>query len=231
LSSEAHRDWSVAVESYQFASSIISVPLVSSEILSAAQEFPIVFSKVGEDYIPLAIMGLREGENLLIDDKGIMTTRYIPGFFRRYPFMVGAGKDNNMLVGIDVESSAIVKDGSKGHKLFTEQGEQTPFLKEVIEFVRDYQHRSDMANFFCRRLEELDLLESMTANVNVGGEGGTNISLKGFHVVNREKFKALSDENVLDLFKKEGLELIYAHLMSLANLNTLTQKVAEKIRS
>ncbi|MBK8187512.1 MAG: SapC family protein [Cellvibrio sp.] len=231
LSSDAHRNWSVAVESYQFASNLISVPLVSSEIITAAQEFPIVFSKSGNDFIPLAIMGLREGENLLINEEGRMTTRYTPAFLRRYPFMVGAGKDDNKLVGVDVDSSAIVQDGSRGQRLFTEDGEQTPFLKEVIEFVKDYQYRTDIANVFCRRLMDLELLEPMTANVNVGGKEGANISLSGFYVVNREKLKALSNENVLDLFKKDGLELIYAHLASLNNMSALTQKVAEKIRS
>jgi SapC len=231
LSSDAHRNWSVAVEGYQFASTLISAPLVSSEIIIAAQEFPIVFSKAGEDFIPLAIMGLREGENLLINDEGRMTTRYVPAFLRRYPFMVGAGKDDNMLIGIDVESLAVVKDSAKGQRLFTENGEQTQYLKDVIEFIKDYQFRSEVVNAFCRRLNELDLFEPMTANVNVGGEGGANISLRGFYVVSRERLKALSDENVLDLFKKDGLELIYAHLSSLSNMNVLTQKVAEKIRS
>lgn len=230
LSSDAHREWSIAVEGYQFASTLISVPLVSTELLAAANEFPIVFSKNGEDYIPLAVMGLREGENLLIDADGRMTTRYVPAFLRRYPFMVGAGKDESMLIGLDVDSPYVIKDGSKGHKIFTETGEQTQFLKDVVEFVKDYQFRSDVVNVFCSRLKELDLFELMSANVNVGGEGGANISLRGFYVVNKEKLKALSDENVLDLFKKDGLELIYAHLSSLSNMNLLTQKVAEKIR-
>ena len=232
LSSETHRDWSVAVESYQFVSGIISAPLVSSEVIPASQEFPIVFSKVGEDYVPLAMMGLREGENLLINAEGRMTTRYIPGFFRRYPFMVGSGEnEENMLVGIDVDSSAIIKDGSKGQKLFTEDGQQTPFLIEVIEFVKDYQFRADIAKVFCGRLKELELLEPMTANINIGGDTGTNLNLRGFYVVSKEKLKALSDEAILDLFKKDGLELIYAHLNSLGHINTLIQKVAEKIRS
>lgn len=234
LSSDKHRSWSVAVENYSMASGIISVPLVSSEILIAAHEFPIVFSQVSEnEFVPLAVMGLREGENLLLDQEGRMITRYVPGFLRRYPFMVGEGsKDNSMLVGIDIESPAIVQDGSKGYRLFTDDGEQTDFLKQVVEFVRDYQIRSDLAKVFSKHLHDLGLLESMEANVQVGsGETASNINLRGFFVVNREKLKALGDDKVLDLFKKEGLELIYAHLFSLNNMNLLTQKVAEKFRS
>ncbi len=234
LSSDVHRNWSVSVDGYQFASSLISAPLVATEVIPAAQEFPVVFSKVKDrdgEYMPLAIMGLREGENLLIGEDGRMSTRYVPGFIRRYPFMVGAGQGDNMLVGIDVDSPAVIKDGTKGQKLFNEQGEQTQYLKDVIAFVTDYQYRSEVVSVFCRRLHELDLLEPMSANITVGGESGANINLRGFYVVNKEKLKAMGDENVLDLFKKDGLELIYAHLMSLGNMNRLMQKVAEKIRS
>jgi hypothetical protein len=233
LSSDAHRTWAVAVENYLFASKLVSVPLVSSEILIATHEFPVVFSALSEGvYVPIAIMGLREGENLLMDEQGRMTTRYVPGFIRRYPFIIGTESGDNMLMGIDIESSTISQDGSKGNRLFTDNGEQTDYLKKVIEFVSDYQHRSDVVKVFCQRLHELNLLEPMQANVTVGsGESAPTLNLRGFYVVSREKLKALSDEQLLDLFKKEGLELIFAHLFSLANINTLTQKLAEKIRS
>jgi hypothetical protein len=34
----------------------------------------------------------------------------------------------------------------------------------------------------------------------------------------------LSDADLLDLFKKDGLELIYSHIQSLSNLNELISK-------
>lgn len=227
LSSEIHRNWSVLVEDYSFVSHMISAPVLATEIPFAAAEFPIVFSAtaVEGEYIPLAIMGLKEGENLTLNEKNQFTTRYIPAFIRRYPFVLGGDKAaDTMALCIDADSSAVIQDGSKGRKLFEENGEQTAHLKEVVEFLKDYQYRAEMTKMFCKRLHELDLLEPMQANITFKGREDANLNLTGFYVVKREKLKALSDADALDLFKKDGLELIYSHIQSLSNLNHLISK-------
>ena len=232
LSSEIHRNWSVQVEDYSFVSHMISVPVLATEIPFAASEFPIVFSATANEgeYIPLAIMGLKEGENLSLNDEFQFTTRYIPAFIRRYPFVLGGDKESDtMALCIDVDSKTVVQDGSKGRRLFEESGEQSPHLKEVVEFLKDYQYRAELTKVFCKRLHELDLLEPMQANITFRGREDANMNLRGFFVVKREKLKALSDENVLDLFKRDGLELIYSHIQSLANLNHLISKRSAKL--
>jgi hypothetical protein len=234
LSSEVHRNWSVLVEDYSFVSHMISVPLLATEIPFAAAEFPIVFSATAMEgeYIPLAIMGLKEGENLILNEKKQFTTRYIPAFVRRYPFVLGGDKAaETMALCIDADSAMVIQDGSKGRKLFEENGEQTVHLKEVVEFLKDYQYRAEMTKIFCKRLHELDLLEPMQANITFKGREDANLNLTGFYVVKREKLKALGDADVLDLFKKDGLELIYSHIQSLANLNHLISKKSTQIES
>jgi hypothetical protein len=232
LSSEVHKEWSVSVENYAFASHLISAPVLATEIPFAASEFAVVFSStaVEGEYLPLAIMGLAEGENLCLDENNQFTTRYVPAFLRRYPFVLGGDKNAETLaICIDADSPALVKDGSKGHKLFNEAGEQTDHLKEVIEFLRDYQYRTELTKIFCKRLHDLKLLEPMQANITFKGREDANMNLKGFYVVNRDKLKAISDEDALDLFKRDGLELIYSHLRSLANLNHLITKKSAKL--
>lgn len=234
LSSDIHRNWSVQVEDYSFVSHMISVPVLATEIPFAAAEFPIVFSATANEgeYIPLAIMGLKEGENLSLSEKNQFTTRYIPAFIRRYPFVLGGDKSaDTMALCIDVDSSTVIKDGSKGRKLFEESGEQTTHLKEVVEFLKDYQYRAEMTKVFCKRLHELNLLEPMQANITFKGRDDANMNLTGFYVVKREKLKALSDVDALDLFKKDGLELIYSHMQSLSNLNHLIGKKSAKLEA
>lgn len=224
LSSEAHRTYSVQVDDYKFAGELISVPVLANEIPFAANDFPIVFSSTGAEgeYIPLAMMGLQSGENLLVSAEGKFNTRYIPGFFRRYPFVLSTGKDSDtMTLCIDDESSFIDKTGAKGNRLFDDAGAQTPYLKEVLTFLQDYHQRAEMTQVFCKRLHELDLLEPMQANITFKGHAEAGINLTGFFAVKREKLKAISDADALDFFKKDGLELIYSHLQSMTNLNKL----------
>lgn len=234
LSSEAHRNWSVSVEDYAFVSHIISSPLLATEIPFASAEFPVVFSATQREgeYIPLALMGLKEGENLMLTESGQFSTRYIPAFIRRYPFILGGDKDaDTMALCIDADSKAIVSDGSKGRKLFDENGQQTEQLKEVVEFLKDYQYRAEMTKAFTKRLHELDLLEPMQANIKFNGAEETNLNLTGFYVVKREKLKAISDADALDLFKRDGLELIYSHIQSLENFNGLIAKKTAKMKA
>jgi len=232
VSSEAHRDWSIQIDNHAFAEELNSVPLLATEITSVARELPVIFAKTQDDggFVPLAVMGLKKGQNLFLDEKKRLTMRYIPGFLRRYPFaFANDGKSENFTLCIDDQFEGWSKDGSKGKRLFTETGEQTEELKGVMEFLKDYQYRAELTNVFCKRLSELELLEPMEANIKLkDGQEGGGFNLTGFYVVNREKLKKISDEDVLDLFKKDGLELIFSHLQSMQNLNALVNKYSEQ---
>lgn len=232
LSSQAHRQWSVSVDNYKFASHLISVPVVATEIPMAAAEYPVVFSatNVEGEYLPLAVMGIRSGENLLLDSEGKFTTHYVPAFLRRYPFVFGGDKSSdNMALCVDVASDALVKDGSKGVRLFTDEGEQTEHLKRSVEFLKDYHVRAEMTKAFCKRLHELQLLEPMEASFTLNGNEESKVNLTGFYVVNREKLKALGDAEVLELFKRDGAELIFAHLQSVNGFSRLIKRASAKL--
>lgn len=230
--SDKHRNWAVDVSSYDFAATLNSSPLLATEIPFAANEYPIIFSATATEgeYLPLAVMGLKEGENLFINAAGKFSARYIPAFIRRYPFVLAGNKNAETLtLCIDENSKACSPDGSRGKRLFDENGEQSTHLKEVVEFLKDYQYRADMTKTFCKKLHELDLLEPMQASITFKDNQNANMNLTGFYVVKRENLKKISDADALDLFKKDGMELIYSHIQSLSNLNTLIGKMSERL--
>lgn len=229
--SEKHAKWSVSVENHEFISHLNSAPVLATEIAFAAAEFPIIFSATGEgEYLPLAVMGLKDGQNLLLDEKNILTTRYVPAFIRRYPFVLGGSKDSDMMaLCIDEDSKALVQDGSKGARLFQDDNSHSDFLKDIVEFLKDYQYRAELTRTFTKKLHELDLLEPMSANISFKAKEDVKLNLGGFYVVKREKLKTISDADALDLFKKDGLELIYAHIQSLSNFNRLIDIMSARL--
>ena len=77
------------VEKSPFIAQTHAIPITVDEFGLAQRYYPIVFS-IGENPIPIALMGLNEGINVFLDPDGrpIDTTTYIPAYIRRYPFLL-----------------------------------------------------------------------------------------------------------------------------------------------
>jgi hypothetical protein len=63
---------------------------------------------------------------------------------------------------IDEEFAGCNQDG-RGEHLFDSDGERTQYLENVLRFVNDYQGQFRRTQMFCKKLQELDLLEPMQA--------------------------------------------------------------------
>jgi hypothetical protein len=68
---------------------------------------------------------------------------------------------------------------------------------------------------------ELDLLESMTANLTL--PNGQEMAVEGFFTVKEGKLAELEDAVVLEMHKSGMLMLLHAHLMSLGMMRTLAE--------
>jgi hypothetical protein len=114
---------------------------------------------------------------------------------------------------------------NKGHgtKLFDEDGNESDVLKNSVEFLKEYQNHIQLTTMFCNNIKELGILEPMKADVKMAD--GEDISLGGFMGINREKLKALDSEAMVNLVKTDQMELIYAHLVSLGNIDSLMGKL------
>jgi len=222
-----HADWSiVGSNTFEFAKNIHSVPLNAIEFPSACHEFTIVFAKNNDGVLPIAVMGVRVGENLYVTAEGKWDATYLPAFIRRYPFIFSTSDEGKTLtLCIDEEYKGCSQNG-EGERLFTENGENSPYLKKVVEFLQEYQGHFLRTQAFCKKLEELDLLEPMSAQYKAadGREG----SLSGFFVVNRDKLKKLSAEKLAELAQTDELEMIYLHLSSLGNLRKTIARVGQQ---
>ncbi|MCH9049141.1 MAG: SapC family protein [Proteobacteria bacterium] len=223
INSNKHRNLSVKVgDDYEFARSINSVPIIAAEFPNAAAEYPIVFTDTVDNVIPVVILGLREKENLYIDDQGKWTAKYVPAFIRRYPFVFSiSDNDESFTLCIDEEFSGCNEEG-RGERLFDDDGQQMQYLENVLEFLKGYQAHFQRTEIFCKKLKELDLLEPMSAQFTT--PKGEKVNLTGFKVIDRNKLKKLSGDQFMELAKTDELELTYVHIQSMRNFNLMIEQ-------
>jgi hypothetical protein len=211
--------------SYRFADGVNAVPIAGVEFAPVAREYPIVFAEAEDRISPVALLGLQDRQNLYLAPDDSWRATYLPAYIRRYPFVLATGlAPEGLTICVDRAYEGLNGEG-RGQRLF-ENGQESAYLQNVIGFLRDYQAQQQRTARLCERLQALELLESRQANVAL--EDGTRLTLRGFRVIDRARLTALGPEVVAELMHSDGLEWIYAHLLSLANLQVLVDRLAER---
>ena len=223
LTPAKHRDLSLEkTENYSFSAKVNSVPLMAAEFPLAMSEYAIVFAGPPENIMPAVILGLHE--NLYLSSGSEWLAKYKPAFIRRYPFVISSTPDaQRFLLCIDEAFSGLNKEG-RGQKLFDAGNKPTPYVDNILKFLKDFQHQSQRTQAFCKKVQELNLLEPMQANVQT--PSGEKVSLGGFMRVNRAKLKAVPGDKLAELAKTDELELIYLHIQSMRNFTNLRYRLA-----
>jgi hypothetical protein len=211
---------------YAFAKKVNSVPLMASEFELSSAEYAIVFSGEGKDIMPAVLLGIRDNENLYIDDSGNWNAKYIPAFVRRYPFVFSSQNRTTFTLCIDEDFPGVNRKGL-GERLFDAEGERTQYLRNVLGFLQAYQAQFEATRAFCQRLVELNLLEAMQAQFAL--RSGQRMTLGGFMSVNRDRLKALSGDALARLAASGDLDLIYAHLHSQRNFTPTAERIVRVI--
>lgn len=226
LNRDQHRKWHLrpAETKARFAANTHYVPVAGTEFYQAARDYPLLFPKDGGNG-PIALLGLREGENLFLQEDGAwLEGVYIPAFVRRYPFILARDGESSetRTVCIDVEFTGFGE--TEGQALFDEEGQGTEFLNGVIDFLNRYATDIELTAAFLAKLEELDLL--VERNLRITDSKGRNFHLNEFRIVDEAKLAQLDDATLGDLHRRGWLGWIYAHLISVGNVNQLPVRVS-----
>lgn len=210
---------------FSFARGANSVPINAVEFPLIQRTYPIVFS--GEETpVPLAVMGLRNSENLFVDEKGGWTpTAYVPAYVRRYPFIFMAGPGGlQFILSID-EDSGFLTEGD-GNILFEPDGKASALVQNALKFCSAFQGNHVQTLEFGEALKKYDLLVENQANATIAGV--EKVSLGGFKIIDEQRFNALPNEVFLEWRAKGWLYLVYSHLTSMANWPGLVDQATRR---
>jgi len=209
-----------------FARDLNSMLLATTELPLAALDFPCVFVQSGDEHTLVSIVGLRDKENLFLDDAGRWEPgTYVPAFIRRYPFVLAEQNDKTQLT-VCLDEAFDGFNQTEGEALFDAEGKDTAYLQQLQKFLLDYHNDMQRTALFAKRLVELDLLVERNIDFTLGEQ---RLNMNGFKVVDEEKLRALKPEVVQELFTTGALGWIHAHLLSLNNVNKLGSRLTRKL--
>lgn len=227
LNRTEHKDLRLkGIPSLAFAAKVHSVPLTGVEFPAAARDLPILFAGASmQEAGPMALLGLRQDENLFVDADGQWAANvYVPAFVRRYPFVLAekpAGQEgDDFTVFLDEAYEGFGQED--GERLFKEDGTDSEMLANAVNFLGEFQNHVGRTQWFMEQVRKHDLLEPRNIRLE---KDGKVINLNGLYVISEEKLRKL-DEKTSQEFLREGVfGWIYAHLLSLANIDRVAQRL------
>jgi hypothetical protein len=195
-----------------------AIPVTVDEFGLAQRHFPIVFS-IGDNPIPIALMGLNEGVNVFLDAEGraLDQTMYIPAYIRRYPFLLArlSPESDELSLCFDPTSGA-VSETEDGEPLF--DGDQpSAATKAILEFCEQFETAGQRTSAFMDELQKSGML--MDGEVAIQPEGYDQpFVYRGFQMVDEEKVRELRGDELRKMNQNGMLPLLFGHLFSLSQM-------------
>lgn len=202
---------------YSFTEDVNSVPLTGIEFFEASRDMPVLFSRDNQgDFFPLALLSLMDKGHKHLGKAGSWSESYIPAFIRRYPFAL----TDEGTVCFDQQANQLANE--EGEALFSESGENTDTLNNIIQFLNDYDQQYKHTINYCKELKELDLLSPFNFQVLI--EKDKPLRLEGLFAIDEKKLSSIPEDKVKVWFDSGWLAWTYAHLHSLGALNRLVKR-------
>jgi hypothetical protein len=227
LSAENHGGLGVRqiAEPFAFLRAAHAVPVTVTEFGVAAASYPIIF--VGDERTPVAVMGVRQGQNLFVDQNGyVFEDYYIPAFVRRYPFVFAADESSDRLL-LCVDRAAPMVSNQPDVPFF-ENGQPSKFTTDAIEFCKEFERQRRATTDFAKIVASMDLFEQKTVTFQPrdpqGREVGPVQKVADYWAISEERLNALPAEKYVELRNNGALGACYAHLVSLLNWSKVVNR-------
>lgn len=215
-------------ESAPFLLNQHAVPLTIDEFVPAQRFLPIIFS-AGEESVPLALMGLNEGVNTILDEEGkLRGPTYVPAYVRRYPWMLAKLRPDSDELSLCFDpTSETVGAFEEGDLLLLDDKQPSELTKGILKFCEDFEQAAQRTAMFMKELQEMDLLMDGEVAIQMPGNEQPFV-YRGFRMVNEEKLREMRGDQLRKINQSGMLPLIYAHLFSLQLMRELFQHQIEQ---
>lgn len=204
---------------YQFSAQDAVAALIAQELPKAHISMPIAFFKVDNTFTPVAVQGLKAGQNLLVAPDGRWLAGYTPAAYRGYPFRLANTEDGQQVLCVD-EDSGLVTDGPEGEPFLSDDGTPSPPLGDVLNFLTQVEANRKVTIRICAALQQHDLIQPWPIKIQTD-EGEQTID--GLFRIDEAALNVLPAEDFIKLRDTGALLVAYCQLLSMQHLPILGQ--------
>ena len=226
LDNNTHRDLRiVTTRGADWGDDQMTAPVFITEFRDVQAHYPIVFQHAdnGPGMQPVALLGLRAGENLFLDAHG-WDAHYIPLAVERGPFMIGRA-DAELVIHVDMDSPRIGR--AEGEPVFMPHGATTDYLERMNSVLfAIHQGVQGIAPFVAALLRH-NLLESFVLDVEAADVSQNRLT--GFHTINEERLRALDAAALAELHSQGWLAAVFMVVASTAHLRDLIERYNKRL--
>lgn len=203
--------------SYSFAQNMTLIPISFSDIAACQAIMPLAFSKKGEIFEFVGLVGFKPNQNLYVGANGSWRSPTIPSILQAYPFKLGAmdGGKNAILFP---EENNVVVDRKNGEPFFEEDGSEGKALISLANLLGSVKVGEQLVRGALDVIEKLELLKAWPLKISVAGQ---TMQLDGLYGIDEGKLNEIDDKDFLELRRSKALNLIYGHFYSFSSIRRL----------
>jgi hypothetical protein len=224
LHNQLHQGLRVDTQSVEaYGGQLHMVPVVLSEFLKLAVQFPIAVTKNKEtgQFVCVAIFGFQPGENLFIKDAR-WDSLYLPLQIKRQPFFLGSaeGSADDYVICIDRTHKSL--QANSGEAIFDTQGNDTAYMQNIKAILAELVNGEAATQTFIKALSDMQLLQAM--HLDIKFNNGETIRVEGIYTVNEQRLRSLDKDDLFKLHNQDWLAPIYTMITSLGHIHGLVER-------
>jgi hypothetical protein len=223
LNNVQHRDLRIITRSgADLGDNVMCALTFPGEFRSVQSCYPILFLESRDKVIaPVALFGLREGQNLFLTKDG-WDARYLPLMIERQPFFIGVS-DKGQVIHVDLDSPRVSR--TEGVALFNEDGSNSDYLNRVSNALAAIHEGFAATPRFVDALIEHNLLEAFTLDIQY--PDGNKARFGGFHTIHEDRLKKLDGAALGKLHERGFLEPLFMIVASLSKIRDLVDRASK----
>jgi hypothetical protein len=217
--SYGEKSW-VRPNNYNFSKGDVIAALGATEITKTMMGTAVAFVPENENFIPVAVQGINQGHNLMVDQNGKWREGYVPAIYRSYPFRLASNEDGIHFLCVD-ENSGLVKNNKSGFEPFFEDSNKlSEHTIKAFQLLVDIERDRLLSVKICKALNYAGVIEPWPLTIETKGE---KKEIMGLFRICEEKMNCLEPDIFAELREGGALLLAYCQLLSMQHIQKLGQ--------